>query len=151
MFSVFADSVLIGIGINMLLALGLYFTLATGQFSVGHGGFMAIGAYAASILTVNFGWPLVPAVLCGGVAAFAIGVLIGLPVLRFSHLYLAIETFWGAMLGAAVLSLLPDLFRFLKDWYLFMYGLLFVLLMIFRPQGVLDRAALRALRKKLWR
>ena len=62
-----------------------------------------------------------------------------------------IETFWGAMLGAAVLSLLPDLFRFLKDWYLFMYGLLFVLLMIFRPQGVLDRAALRALRKKLWR
>jgi branched-chain amino acid transport system permease protein len=278
MFSVFADSVLIGVGINMLLALGLYFTLATGQFSVGHGGFMAIGAYSASILTVNFGWPLVPAVLCGGVAAFAIGVLIGLPVLRFSHLYLAmatfgfgeivraafsvvdyvggvggmrgmmgttapvvlalvvaavafswlhsrsrwglacdairqdedaaaamgidvrlnkvlafgvgaaltgiggglyahhfyfiepttfglhmsvaiilfvifggIETFWGAILGAAVLSLLPDLFRFLKDWYLFMYGLLFVLLMIFRPQGVLDRAALRGLRKKLWR
>src|SRR5260221_19139 len=161
MFSVFADSVLIGIGINMLLALGLYFTLATGQFSVGHGGFMAIGAYAASILTVNFAWPLVPAVLCGGVAAFAIGVLIGLPGLRFSHLYLVMATFrfgqichplvWGAMLAAAVLSLLPDLFRFLKDWYLFMYGLLFVLLMIFRPQGMLDRAALRALRKKLWR
>src|SRR5258708_25965971 len=92
MFSVFADSVLIGVGINMLLALGLYFTLATGQFSVGHGGFMAIGAYAASILTVNFGWPLVPAVLCGGVAAFAIGVLFGLPAPRFSPLHPAMAT-----------------------------------------------------------
>jgi branched-chain amino acid transport system permease protein len=56
-----------------------------------------------------------------------------------------IETFWGAVLGAIVLSLLPDLFRFLKDWYLFMYGLLFVVLMIFRPQGVIDRRMLRAL------
>src|SRR5258705_4639696 len=103
MFSVFADSVLIGIGINILLALGLYFTLATGQFSVGHGGFMAIGAYAASILTVNFGWALVPAVLCGGLAAFAIGVLIGLPVLRFSHLYPAMATFrFGEIVRAGV-------------------------------------------------
>lgn len=277
MISVFADSVLIGIGINVLLALGLYFTLATGQFSVGHGGFMAVGAYTASVLTVNFGWALIPAVLGGGVAAFVIGMLIGAPVLRFSHLYLAmatfgfgeivralfsivdyvggvggmrgmtgttapavlafvaaaiafswlhsrsrwglacdairqdedaaaamginvrmtkvlafgvgaaitgiggglyahhfffiepttfglhmsvaiilfvifggIETFWGAILGAAVLSLLPDLFRFLKDWYLFVYGLLFVLLMIFRPQGVLDRAGLRAIHKRLF-
>jgi len=62
-----------------------------------------------------------------------------------------IETFWGAVLGAIVLSLLPDLFRFLKDWYLFMYGLLFVLLMIFRPQGVIDRRLLRALRARLAR
>src|SRR5258708_34316363 len=108
MFSVFADSVLIGIGINMLLALGLYFTLATGQFSVGHGGFMAIGAYAASILTVNFGWPLVPAGLCGGVAAFAIGVLIGLPVLRFSPLYLALATFAFGGIGRAAFSVVAD-------------------------------------------
>src|SRR5258708_37130693 len=106
MFSVFADSVLIGIGINMLLALGLYFTLATGQFSVGHGGFMAIGAYAASILTVNFGWPLVPAVLCGGLAAFAIGVLIALPVLRFSHLYLAMAPFGFREIVRAACSVL---------------------------------------------
>src|SRR5258708_34176461 len=85
MFSVFADSVLIGVGINMLLALGLYFTLATGQFSVGHGGFLAIGGYAASILTGNFGWPLVPAGLSGGAAAFALGGADRLPGLAFSH------------------------------------------------------------------
>src|SRR5256885_11521908 len=102
MLSVFADSVLIGVGINVLLALGLYFTLATGQFSVGHGGFMAIGAYTASILTVNFGWGLISAVLCGAVAASVIGVLIGLPVLRFSHLYLAMATFgFGEIVRAA--------------------------------------------------
>src|SRR5258708_37904299 len=105
MFSVFADSVLIGVGINILLALGLYFTLATGQFSVGHGGFMAIGAYTASVLTVNFGWALVPAVLCGAGAAFAIGVLIGLPVLRFSHLYLAMATFGFGEIVRAVFSI----------------------------------------------
>ena len=73
MFGIYYDSVLTGAGINVLLALGLYFTIATGQFSVGHGGFMAIGAYSASILTTNFDMPLVPAVLLGGIAAFAAG------------------------------------------------------------------------------
>lgn len=275
MFNLFVDSLVISAGINVLLALGLYFTLATGQFSVGHGGFMAIGAYTASILTVNFGWPLVLALLCGAAAAFAIGILIGLPVLRFAHIYLAmatfgfgeivragfsvweyvggvggmrgmsgttaplvlacvalaiafawlhshsrwglaceairqdedaaaamgvdvrlnkvlafgvgaaitgiggglyahyffyidppafglqmsvaiilyvifggIETFWGAVLGAIVLSVLPEIFGFLKDWYLFFYGLLFVVLMIFRPQGILDRRLIRRLQRR---
>src|SRR4051812_29171311 len=93
MFSPFFDSVLIGVGINVLLALGLYFTLATGQFSVGHGGFMAVGAYTASVATVTLGWPLIPAIALAAVAAFIIGMLIGLPVMRFSHIYLAMATF----------------------------------------------------------
>ena len=274
MFGIYYDSVLTGAGINVLLALGLYFAVTTGQFSVGHGGFMAIGAYAASILTVNFDQPVLLAVILGGVAAFLAGILVGLPVLRFSRLYLAmatlgfgeivrsilstidyvggvggmrgmmgtdiflvlgfvavaiafcwlharsrwglacvavrldedaaaamginvrllkvmafgvgagitgiggglyahhfffidpatfgfgmsiaivlfvifggVETFWGPVLGAIILTILPELFRFLKDYYLFFYGLLFVALTIWRAGGVIDRRTVAAMRR----
>ncbi|HXP29508.1 MAG TPA: branched-chain amino acid ABC transporter permease, partial [Stellaceae bacterium] len=53
-----------------------------------------------------------------------------------------IQSFWGAILGAVVLSLLPQLFSFLEGWYTFVYGLIFVVLMIWRPQGIIDRRAL---------
>ncbi|MFI5011645.1 MAG: branched-chain amino acid ABC transporter permease [Hyphomicrobiales bacterium] len=278
MFGVYYDSVLTGAGINILLALGLYFTVATGQFSVGHGAFMAIGAYVASILTVNFELPLLLAVTLGGVAAFTIGAIVGLPVLRFSRLYLAmatlgfgeivrsllstvdyvggvggmrgmtgtnielvfswvllailffwlharsrwgaaceavrqdedaaasmgidvrlvkvmafgigagitgiggglyahhfffidpptfgfnmsiaivlfvifggIGTFWGPIVGAVILTVLPELFRFLRDYYLFLYGSMFVVLMIWRAQGLIDRRAILALRRRLFK
>jgi branched-chain amino acid transport system permease protein len=277
-FGVYYDSVLTGAGINVLAALGLYFTVATGQFSVGHGAFMAIGAYTASILTMNFDLPLLPAVALGGLAAFVVGVVVGLPVLRFSHLYLAmatlgfgeivrsilstieyvggvggmrgmtgtnvyvvmgaviiviaffwlharsrwgaaceavrqdeeaaaamgidvravkvmafgvgagftaigggfyahhfffidpstfgfgmsiaivlfvifggVGTFWGPVAGASILTVLPELFRFLKDYYLFAYGLMFVALMIWRPNGLIDRSAVAAVRERVLR
>ena len=66
MFGAYFDGVVIAAAINGILALGLYIAIATGQFSVGHAGFMAIGAYLSSILTINFGWPLIPAMLAGG-------------------------------------------------------------------------------------
>ena len=53
-----------------------------------------------------------------------------------------IQSFWGAILGAVVLSVLPQLFSFLQGWYTFLYGLIFVALMLWRPQGIIDRRAL---------
>src|SRR6267154_4121096 len=51
--------VLIGIGINIILAVGLNLVNGyTGQFSLGHAGFMAAGAYASSWLTLSFGYVL---------------------------------------------------------------------------------------------
>lgn len=50
-----------------------------------------------------------------------------------------VEYFWGAMAGAIVLGLLPLYFDGLGDWYQIIYGLLFVLLMIVRPQGLIGR------------
>ncbi|HMM22340.1 MAG TPA: branched-chain amino acid ABC transporter permease [Selenomonadales bacterium] len=64
----------------------------TGQFSIGHAGFMAIGAYMSAIMTVKLGLPFLVAILTGGLAAALLGFLIGLPTLRLSGDYLAIAT-----------------------------------------------------------
>lgn len=80
-------------GINIMLAVSLNLINGfTGQFSIGHAGFMAIGAYTSAILTVKLGQPLPLAILAGAVAAAVVGFLIGLPTLRLKGDYLAIAT-----------------------------------------------------------
>ena len=104
MFGAYFDGVIIAAGINAILALGLYIAIATGQFSVGHAGFMAIGAYVSSILSMNFGWTLIPAMFAGGAAAFAIGALVGLPIIRFGLIYLAMATLGFGEIIRSILS-----------------------------------------------
>jgi branched-chain amino acid transport system permease protein len=262
----YQEGLLIGIGVNSILALGLWITVSTGQFSLGHAGFMAIGAYISSMLTLKFGWNLIPAMLIAAVLAGVVGGVFGFPALRLNEMYLVMATLgfaglvqiffinfdylggvaglhgmhgtslgltavvvavvivyvwllsrsrlglaheairqdiqaaracglnvtaikvlafgvgamitglggalaahqrlfispdtfdiqqsvvillfvmlggsesWrGAVLGAVVLTLFPEVFRFLNDWYLFVYGALLVALVIFRPQGILGR------------
>jgi len=96
--------ILVTIGINIILAVGLNLVNGyTGQFSLGHAGFMAAGAYASSWLTLSFGYALgssafsttfvfVVALLVGGVAAAGSGLLVGVPSLRLKGDYLAIVT-----------------------------------------------------------
>lgn len=64
----------------------------TGQFSLGHAGFMAVGAYVGVVATVKFGLPLIVALILGAIAAGILGFLIGLPTLRLRGDYLAIAT-----------------------------------------------------------
>ena len=64
----------------------------TGQFSLGHAGFMAVGAYTSVVLTKNFEVPFGLALLAGGLVAALLGCLIGLPTLRLNGDYLAIAT-----------------------------------------------------------
>ncbi len=64
----------------------------TGQFSLGHAGFMAVGAYVGAICTVKFNLPFPVALIAGSLAAAGIGFLIGLPTLRLRGDYLAIAT-----------------------------------------------------------
>lgn len=64
----------------------------TGQFSIGHAGFMAIGAYMSAIVTVKFEGSLVLALLVGALVAGIAGFLVGLPTLRLKGDYLAIAT-----------------------------------------------------------
>lgn len=99
---------------------GIYITLGlsmnlingfTGMFSLGHAGFMAIGAYTVAILTMpipmkemnffmkpmvpflaNLEWSFLPALIMAGVMAGLFGFLIGAPVLRLTDDYLAIAT-----------------------------------------------------------
>ena len=276
--NVYVEGVLALMGINILLALSAYAILATDRLSLGNAGFMAIGAYVSSYLSVNLGWGLLPAFALGGLTAAAVGLLVGLPVLRlqgiyfvmgtlafgeivrtffqnfeptggaygmrgmfgtslgmiyacvavflalflaygmaraglaadavrdddeaarsiginvvavrllsfawgaliagvagalFAHYALYIEsgnfnflvsanavlfvilggvqTVWGAVVGAIVLSLLPEGLRFLSDWRLSAYGFILVAVMALRPEGILTRGMLRSLRRLLAR
>src|SRR5438094_6538117 len=86
--------IVIFIGINIILAVGLNLINGfTGQFSLGHAGFMAVGAYTAAILTKACGWPFLAATLTGALFAFIFGLLVGVPILRLKGDYLAIATF----------------------------------------------------------
>jgi branched-chain amino acid transport system permease protein len=96
--------ILLGIGISVILAAGLNLVNGyTGQFSLGHAGFMAAGAYGSAWLTLSFGYVLgtsslavgisfVLALLAGGVMAALSGLLVGVPSLRLKGDYLAIVT-----------------------------------------------------------
>ncbi len=275
--SPYLEDVLIQLGINLILALSLYFPLSAGQLSLGQGGFMAIGAYAASWLTAAHAapWPL--AFAAAAAAAGVVGALVGLPALRVRGIYLVlmtmafgeivrvfflnfeptgaaqgfrgmpfvttlplvaglallvavlaartadsrvgrafaainrdelaaevlgidvtraklasftvgaaiaglagalwahyvqfiepeefgfarsvmpftfvvvggIETFWGAVVGAAALTLLPEWLRFLKEWRLALYGLVMLAVMVVRPQGLVDHRLVEAVRRRL--
>lgn len=81
------------IGIFALVAIGLtILTGFSGQSSLGHAGFFAIGAYASAIIAQRFGAPFWIAIPLAGVIATFVGALIALPALRLKDLYLAIAT-----------------------------------------------------------
>ena len=79
--------------INIILAVSLnLITGFTGQFSIGHAGFMAVGAYMSAVFTVKLGLPYIMGILAGAAGAAILGFAIGLPTLRLKGDYLAIAT-----------------------------------------------------------
>jgi branched-chain amino acid transport system permease protein len=51
-----------------------------------------------------------------------------------------VEVFWGSVLGAVALTLIPEMVRFLHGWRMEFYGLVLVITLLLRPQGVADKA-----------
>jgi branched-chain amino acid transport system permease protein len=267
MFSGYIESVLVFNGINIIMALSLYLPFSAGQISLAQAGFMAIGAYTSSILTLYFGFPFYIALLLGGLLSAMTGVLVGFPAIRIKGIYLllltfafgemvrvfflnfeptggasgmggmelktnlvnvytivailifffhrlsksrmgrafesmredeiaaevtginivkaklisfgvgafiagiggglyahyamyidspkfgfllaveffvfavfgGVEIFWGPIVGATLLTLIPEMVRFLSEWRMIFYGLVIVVLMIVRPQGLIDK------------
>jgi len=88
------QAVLIPFLIYALAAIGLnLLTGYAGQLSLGTGGFMAVGAYAAFKLTTAFPWLNIVAVfLLSGLVAALVGLLFGIPSLRIKGFYLAVAT-----------------------------------------------------------
>jgi branched-chain amino acid transport system permease protein len=98
------------IGINIILATSLNLINGfTGQFSIGHAGFMAVGAYASAFFTVTYGKSiestfaflgetgsgsvvLLIAIVIGALVAAVMGLIVGIPSLRLKGDYLAIVT-----------------------------------------------------------
>jgi branched-chain amino acid transport system permease protein len=114
---------LIGINITLAVSLNLINGLA-GQFSIGHAGFMAVGGYTATYLTVYYGRQItalvgsqvtdpvgaavvmVPSLLAGAAAAALAGLLVGIPSLRLKGDYLAIVTLgFGEIIRVVILNI----------------------------------------------
>ena len=107
----YIDLVLKYIGINIILTISLNLVNGyMGEFSIGHAGFMAIGAYVASIMTVwvfprNLGPYIFPlALIAGGIAAGIAGLGIAFPSFRTRGDYLAIVTLAFNMIVKSVLE-----------------------------------------------
>ncbi|MDQ7842558.1 MAG: branched-chain amino acid ABC transporter permease [Armatimonadota bacterium] len=80
-----AAHVVIAVGLNLLVGY-------TGQISLGHAGFVALGAYTAGILAARHHLPWLPAFAAAGIVAALFGFLVGIPALRLTGPYLTIAT-----------------------------------------------------------
>ena len=81
------------IGISIISVHGLsILTGYCGQISIGHVGFMAVGAYASAILTAKLGWPFWAALPCAALTAGVAGLIFGLPSLKIKGFYLIMAT-----------------------------------------------------------
>jgi branched-chain amino acid transport system permease protein len=274
--SVYMQGVVALMGVNILMALSVYAIISTDQVSLGNAGFMAIGAYTSAYLTVKTGLAIFPAIVIGALVASVMGLLVGIPVLRLSGLYIVMATFgfgevvrtfflnfeptggaygfrgpigttlpmiygwvlafilffwllshsrlgrslaavrddpevassiglnvtglklgafwlgafiagaagglyahymfyiesnsfhilvstmailyvilggmytfWGAVVGAIIFSILPEMLRFMQDWRLSLYGAVLVLMLIFRPSGIITPLMVRRVEELL--
>ncbi|MDD4689548.1 MAG: branched-chain amino acid ABC transporter permease [Eubacteriales bacterium] len=127
--------------INIILALGLNLVTGfTGQFSLGHAGFMSIGAYTCAIINMNMNSTagFLVGLFAGAVLAATVGIVVGLPTLRLKGDYLAIATLGMAEIirivflnlkitnGAAGLSQIPQFVNW--NWlFIFTMGTLIVI------------------------
>ncbi len=152
-------------GINVILAVSLNLVNGfTGQFSMGHAGFMAVGGYASAYLTAYFrsyvgdefmltyGGQAIFTIclICGGLVSAMFGFLVGLPTLRLKGDYLAIVTLgFGEIIRVVILNMdviggargMPDIM--LLSNFLWVY--LFVLVTVFCISRLISSAHGRAL------
>ncbi len=109
------------VGIAVIGAIGLNILVGyTGQISLGQGGFMAVGAYAAGLLTVRLGMPWWASTIFACIITALVGALFGIPSLRLKGLYLAIATLaaqviilwvvthWTGLTGGNEALVVPD-------------------------------------------
>ncbi len=92
-------SLIVPICVNIMLAVSLNLVTGfLGELSLGHAGFMSIGAYSSALISITLSNTLPPALaflialICGGILAAFFGFIIGVPVLRLRGDYLAIVT-----------------------------------------------------------
>lgn len=105
-------SIIIPVCINVMLAVSLCLIIGfLGELTLGHAGFMSIGAYTGALITMNTTSLPTPisfalAIIIGGLVAGIFGILIGVPVLRLRGDYLAIVTLgFGEIIKSIINSL----------------------------------------------
>ncbi|MBI4303648.1 MAG: branched-chain amino acid ABC transporter permease [Chloroflexi bacterium] len=81
------------IGITLIAVIGLNILIGyCGQLSIGHAGFMAVGAYTSAILTNRLELPFLVGLISAGLLAGFVGLIFGIPSVRVKGFYLAIST-----------------------------------------------------------
>ena len=76
----------------------------SGQLSLGHGAFMALGAYISAILAHHYKVPFLLTIPVAAIATGVVGFLFGVPALRLSPLYLALATFALAVVTPSIIK-----------------------------------------------
>ena len=159
---------LCGIYVTLCLSLNLIYGF-TGLFSLGHAGFMAVGAYTTAILTMspeqkqmnfflepiafwlaNTQWNFLPALILGGIFAAIVGFLIGAPVLKLKDDYLAIATLGFAEIIRIIFTNtqnitngplgLKGIPKYTNIWWTWGIAALSILFMIFLIRGSYGKA-----------
>ena len=133
--------------IYVMLTSSLRAIYISGQLSLGHAAFMAIGAYTSAMLAKHLGWTPWCTMPLGGIAALIGGVLIGFPFSRLRAIYFSMASlFFGMMVTTLVglapeltghytgLQAIPRLFGFTKVpyYYFFLVVTLLTLLILYR-------------------
>lgn len=160
----FHISILIFIGINTILALGLNLLMGyAGQVSLGHAAFYGIGAYTTAILTSKFHWSPWVGMIAAVVVTGFIAYLIGTPTLKLRGHYLAMATLGFGMIvrivfvewypvtgGTSGLTGLPPVsiagFELSNDRHYYYVVWFFVLVLIWLSYNIVDSRVGRALR-----
>ena len=143
------------IGLNALLALSVYATLSAGQLALSNAGFMAIGAYAATLATTQADAAFPLALAASALLPALVAVPLGLPVLRLRGVFLAIATIgfgevvrlgivnWDYVNGAQGIVAIPQK---TKLWMIFL-AVAAVLFVLARLRGSKWGFALEAIRE----
>ncbi len=155
--------IVIRMAINAIIVLGLNLLIGfAGQISLGHAGFVGVGAYASAILPTHFGWHPIFAMLAGAAIASVIAAIVARPIFRLKGHYLAMATlglgiiiaivikneatYTGGPDGMAVpaLGLMGFSINGEKQWYWVLAGLL--LFSFWASRNLIDSPFGRALR-----
>ena len=89
----FYMDLVIRMAINAVIVLGLNLLIGfAGQISLGHAGFLGIGAYASAVLPTHFGWHPLLAMGAGAVVTGALAALVARPIFKLKGHYLAMAT-----------------------------------------------------------
>jgi branched-chain amino acid transport system permease protein len=82
--------------INIIVALGLYVTITSGQLSNGHAAIMGIGGYSAGYLAIHYEFSFWQTLVCSAVAGLVLGGLLSAMLVRLDGFYLAVATLVAA-------------------------------------------------------
>ena len=149
------NTLIMSIGINALLALSIALTLSCGLLSLANAAFMGIGAYTAATLTMQFHLPFELALLMGIISPILVALIIGIPTLRLSGVYLAMATLgFGEVLRVIIMNIefiggpmglngIPNITSF---WHV-LFALLLVVYVIWRLRASKVGRAFEAIRE----